>query len=130
MLWAQAESEAGSQDVFKETFADLSLIGYMGLGGAVLGLSTLSFVQVPKENLKNIVVGGALGIIAGVGVVAWKQATKSQESFSSEQSKNEGPTTFLKVVWEEKSLMEEQREQRLLSYREPLPLYLNWDFEF
>jgi hypothetical protein len=53
----------------------------MGTVGAILGLSTLSFVEEPKEHLKNIVVGGAVGIIIGVGVVAWGQASKSRDSY-------------------------------------------------
>ena len=60
----------------------------MGSAGAILGLSTLSFVEEPKDHLKNIVVGGAIGIIVGVGFVAWGQASKSRDSY--QQSFDEG----------------------------------------
>lgn len=57
-----------------------TVVGMMG-GGAILGLSTLSFVDEPSENLDHIVTGGAIGIIIGVGIVGYMQATKSQEIY-------------------------------------------------
>jgi hypothetical protein len=69
-----AEVSAGAS-IIDKTKNDLMLITFAGLGGAVLGLSTLSFVEQPEKKLKNIVTGGALGIIAGVLFVAYKQAT-------------------------------------------------------
>jgi len=54
----------------------LATIVYSGVGGAVLGLSTLSFVSQPSDHLKNILIGGALGIIVGVGYVAYMAATE------------------------------------------------------
>lgn len=68
-----------AQDSFKEEgLRDLTTVAGLGLGGAVLGLSTLSFVEEPSDHLKNILVGAAVGIIVGVGVVAYNQASKSQ----------------------------------------------------
>lgn len=61
-----------------DSIRDISIIAGTGLGGAVLGLSTLSFVEEPGDHLKNIVVGGAIGIIIGVGIVAYGQANKSK----------------------------------------------------
>lgn len=58
---------------------DLLVVVGAGLAGAVLGLSTLSFVEEPKEHTNNIVVGASIGIIAGVAVVALSQATKSRD---------------------------------------------------
>ena len=49
------------------------------MAGAVLGLSTLSFVEEPKDHTRNIIVGASIGIIFGVGYVAFSQATKTQE---------------------------------------------------
>lgn len=56
---------------------DLLMVVGGGLAGAILGLSTLSFVEEPKENTKNIVMGASLGIIAGVAFVMYNQANKS-----------------------------------------------------
>lgn len=62
-----------------DTKTDLLTVVGGGLAGAILGLSTLSFVEEPKEHTRNIVVGASIGIIAAVGYVALSQATKSQE---------------------------------------------------
>ena len=62
-----------------DTKNDLMVVVGGGLAGAVLGLSTLSFVDEPKDHTRNIVVGASIGIIVGVGVVAFSQATKSRD---------------------------------------------------
>jgi len=67
--------------LISETKRDITIVGASGIGGAVLGLSTLSFVEEPTKNLKNILIGGAIGIIVGVGVVAYLQGTKSKDSY-------------------------------------------------
>lgn len=119
-----AQDEGG--DIFKETFSDLSMIGYMGVGGAILGLSTLSFVDQPSKNLKNIVVGGAIGIIVGVGVVAWKQATKSQDSYGIIEQ------DFTKVALMDisQTLTESNKDERFSTERVGMPIAFNWNFNF
>ncbi|MFT6631360.1 MAG: hypothetical protein ACJAS4_001309 [Bacteriovoracaceae bacterium] len=62
-----------------DTKNDLMVVVGGGLAGAVLGLSTLSFVEEPKEHTRNIIVGASIGIIAGVGFVAFSQANKTQD---------------------------------------------------
>jgi hypothetical protein len=109
----------GDDDVFGESMQDLSIVGGMGIAGAVIGLSTLSFVEVPMDNLKNILVGGAIGVILGVGIVAYKQATKTnddltytrrdfgtsermawhEQSFSKNQSHVKSELTVMGPVW-------------------------------
>ena len=59
--------------------SDLMLVIGGGLGGAILGLSTLSFVDEPKDHTRNIMVGASIGVIVGVAVVAFSQATKSRD---------------------------------------------------
>ena len=68
-------------DFAEETLRDASLVAWSGLGGAVLGLSTLSFVDEPDDHLKNIYVGAAIGVVAGVALVAYLQANKTQEQY-------------------------------------------------
>lgn len=75
--------QAEEADILAETKQDMLVVAGLGGAGAILGLSTLSFVDEPKDHLKNIVVGGAIGVIIGVGVVAWMQASKSQNDFNS-----------------------------------------------
>jgi hypothetical protein len=78
---AGAAAPAGDEDIYGESLKDVTTVAAIGLGGAILGLSTLSFVEEPKDHMKNIVVGGALGVIIGVGWVAYTQATKSKQSY-------------------------------------------------
>lgn len=59
----------------------LATIVFAGLGGAVLGLSTLSFYGRPQEKLSNIVIGFALGIFAGTAYVTYKAAKNPQELY-------------------------------------------------
>lgn len=42
---------------------------FCGLGGAVLGLSTLSFYGQPEQHISNIYVGLAVGLLAGTSYV-------------------------------------------------------------
>lgn len=74
-LRAQENVSAGS---FDESLQDLTVVLGAGGVGAILGLSTLSFVDKPKDHMKNVAIGGAIGIVIGVGIVIFGQATKSQ----------------------------------------------------
>ena len=73
------DSQSGLMD---ESLADLSLVLGAGAVGAILGLSTLSFVEEPKDHFKNISIGGAIGIVIGVAIAVSGQATKSQSSIT------------------------------------------------
>lgn len=68
-------------DAMKQSLNDLMIVGVVGAGGAILGLSTLSFYDEPSKHYKNILIGGAIGIIIGVGIVVFNQATSKKESF-------------------------------------------------
>ena len=68
-------------DIFEQSVDDLLLVGSTGFGGGIIGLSTLSFVDKPGDHLKHIVVGAALGIIAGVGWVAYNQAMMTSDHY-------------------------------------------------
>lgn len=90
MFLGVASSDSYAQDNAKDmeelvagTKSDLLVVISGGLAGAILGLSTLSFVDEPKEHTRNIIVGASLGIIVGVGYVAYSQAAKSQEMMYS-----------------------------------------------
>lgn len=83
-----AFSQDNDDPLLDTSMRDALTVVAMGTAGAILGLSTLSFVEEPKEHLKNIVVGGAIGIIIGVGFVAWGQASKSRDSY--QQTFDEG----------------------------------------
>lgn len=62
----------------------LATIIFSGLGGAVLGLSTLSFYGRPQDKLINIAIGGAVGVMAGTVFVTYRAATNPQELFGQD----------------------------------------------
>lgn len=62
----------------------LATILFAGLGGAILGLSTLSFYGRPQDNLGNIGLGFAAGVIAGTIYVTYKSATTKDYSDESQ----------------------------------------------
>lgn len=95
---APAAEGGSSDDIVSSSLQDFSIVMGVGIGGAILGLSTLSFVDEPKEHLNNVVTGGAIGIIIGVGIVAYNQATKSQESYL-EGAAYEGFSTKERLAW-------------------------------
>ena len=74
-----AQTEDDLDGLVADTKSDILVVVGGGLAGAVLGLSTLSFVDEPKDHTRNILVGASIGIIAGVAVVAISQATKSRD---------------------------------------------------
>ena len=75
-----ASSAATEESIMDDSLRDMSVVLGVGASGAVIGLSTLSFVDSPSKHLKNITVGGAVGIVIGVGIVAFTQATKSSSA--------------------------------------------------
>jgi hypothetical protein len=78
---AQYSSQSPALSGFRRSFATIM---FCGLGGAVLGLSTLSFYGKPEDHIGNISTGFAVGILGGV-VIATADTTQSArrvESFS------------------------------------------------
>ena len=61
----------------------LATILFAGLGGAVLGLSTLSFYGRPQDNLRNIAIGFAGGVIFGTAFVTYRAATSPSEFYGT-----------------------------------------------
>lgn len=59
----------------------ISTIVYMGLAGAVLGLSTLSFYGRPQDHLTNIPIGFGVGVIIGTVYMTYQAATNPDEFY-------------------------------------------------
>jgi len=72
-----------ADDLIKNTQNDILTVAGAGVGGAILGLSTLSFVDEPSKHLPNIWTGAAIGVIAGVIFVAFNSAQKNSEELQS-----------------------------------------------
>ena len=81
-----AFAQPPAESIIDDSLRDMSLVIGSGAVGAVLGLSTLSFVDTPSKHLKNIAVGGAIGIVVGVAVVIFSQATRSSSAITENQS--------------------------------------------
>jgi hypothetical protein len=69
--------EQTSSGFVDDSLRDITVVIGSGAVGAVLGLSTLSFVDKPGDHLKNVAIGGAVGIVIGVGIVIFSQATRT-----------------------------------------------------
>ena len=77
-------AQTSTDDFAEESLQDARLVAWSGLGGAILGLSTLSFVDDPSDHLKNVYVGAAIGVVLGVGLVAYLQANKAQQEYDGQ----------------------------------------------
>lgn len=60
----------------------LATIIFAGLGGAVMGLSTLSFYGRPQDNLNNIAIGFAIGVISGTLYTTYQAAAQPRSFYS------------------------------------------------
>ncbi len=69
-------------DILQTSLRDVGIISGATALGALLGASTLSFVSAPQEHLDRILIGGSLGLILGVGIVIYFQATKSTQIYN------------------------------------------------
>lgn len=99
VAFAQGNSE---DDIIKNTQNDIILVAGAGAAGAVLGLSTLSFVDKPSRHISNIWTGAAIGVIAGVIWVAYNSAARGAEDLESEEASldfNSGE----RVAWHQKN---------------------------
>lgn len=95
-VWAQEEGgESDEDDFVKSTQTDILIVAASGAAGAILGLSTLSFVEEPRDHVNNIWTGAAVGIIAGVIFVAYNSATRSQENLEGSVDFN----SYERVAW-------------------------------
>ena len=78
--------ESTEEDVLRTSIRDIGIIGGTTLLGVLIGASTLSFVDEPKDHLDRVLLGGSFGVILGVGIVIYFQATKSQELYNQQSS--------------------------------------------
>lgn len=109
---AQQQKPTG-QSSFAGPKKQAATIILAGLGGAVLGLSTLSFYGRPQDYLVNIAIGAAVGVIVGTVYVTYKAASQPEdfygsrlESFSNSQrvsqkldSQFENSTLMMNYKW-------------------------------
>lgn len=80
-MTSQGYAQTNQADAPSGAKRHLATIIFAGLGGAVLGLSTLSFYGRPQDNLANIAIGFAVGAIAGTVYVTYQAASKPDEFY-------------------------------------------------
>lgn len=109
---APAGGGEGGNEFIQKSLSDLYIVLGAGAGGAILGLSTLSFVDEPSEHLKNIIVGGAIGIIVGVGVVAFRQATSSKQEYEelAHLVPTDGFSTYERDLWSREQIQKHEKK--------------------
>lgn len=101
----------------------LATIIYAGLGGAVLGLSTLSFYGRPQDKLANIAIGFAVGVIVGTSVVTYNAATNPDEFYGPSGGDD-------RQSWRYRENEDDMQLQRAESAAGAVPVTLSYAFEF
>jgi hypothetical protein len=81
--------------------SDLAVIGVSSGIGAVLGLSSLAFIDSNKKSTP-ILLGTAIGGIVGLSIVAWGHANSPKQYYSENLDFNTG----LRRVWHEQKYFE------------------------
>lgn len=85
MAQDEGAAEPAADDFLKNTQQDAIIVAGAAVGGAIIGLSTLSFVDKPSKHVANIWTGAAVGLIVGVIFVAYSSAQKGQEELLEEE---------------------------------------------
>jgi len=67
-------AESTSAHTFKR---DIAYSLYGSMGGAILGLSSLSFYGNPQEHSGNVTTGAILGFLGGLGFALYQHSTRS-----------------------------------------------------
>ena len=80
------ENKAKDEELFTTSLRDVGIVGGTSVLGALMGASTLSFVESPRDHVNRILIGGSLGLIVGVGIVIYLQATKSTLMYDQHSS--------------------------------------------
>lgn len=85
--WAQQQtSTVNSGSGFRRGVA---AVMFSTIGGAVLGLSTLSFYGKPHEHTGNITTGALIGLVAGITYVSYDSSRKAAPQNSYDFSQTE-----------------------------------------
>jgi len=95
-------AEINNSKLLEDSLTDMYTVAGSGLGGAIIGLSTLSFVEEPGDHLKNILVGAALGIMGGVAFVGYSTANRGRDLYyegAQMQDHQKGFSTNKRVAW-------------------------------
>lgn len=93
-LTAQAQTSSTGFRSFRKNTATVM---FAGIGGAVVGLSTLSFYGKPEEHTGNIWAGLAVGILGGLVYVSLSDDDDSSEYAGLTVDAHGTPTAVYKI---------------------------------
>jgi len=79
LLSSKSYAQTGSRVEAPSVKSQVAKILLSSLGGAVLGISTLSFYDKPQDHLSNVAVGGVLGIVLG-SIYVTRDSLEQQET--------------------------------------------------
>ena len=96
-VFAQNEGESTEYRTTVQPREQLGVIIFAGLGGGILGLSTLSFYARPQDNLENIAYGFALGVIVGTFYSTYQATKTPSEYYQNTQKRKDDKGDFLEL---------------------------------
>ncbi len=108
--WSQQQSSTTSPE--KNLRRGVAAVMFATIGGAVLGLSTLSFYGKPQEHTGNITLGALAGLVAGISYVSYDASRKPVTSGTYDFSQTEMQSLKLK-----RTLVAENQSVPVVQYR-------------
>ncbi len=90
-----AQEQASYSEAGKSAKRGVAAVMFATIGGAVLGLSTLSFYGKPQEHTNNISNGALIGAVAGLGYIIYDY-NRPVPSGSYDFSQGETPDSKLR----------------------------------
>lgn len=99
----------------------ISTIVYMGLAGAVLGLSTLSFYGRPQDKLTNIPIGFGVGVVIGTIYMTYQAAANPNDFY------NQGALDYV-PEYDKPSLQKDLLASDLLVKKDQPHFSYSWSF--
>lgn len=78
-------SQASFSQTNRTVKRNVATVLFASLGGAILGLSTLSFYGEPQEHTNNITLGALIGFVGGVGYVLYDSSQPAPPAYEYSQ---------------------------------------------
>lgn len=103
LLFQSIETQAASESRLVGFRRGLATVMFAGLGGAILGLSTLSFYGEPEDHIGNIWTGLSIGVLAGGAYVISRphaSAAAALEYVPPRQISRRGSPVLFQYAWE------------------------------
>lgn len=106
-------SQASFSQTDRTVKRNIATVLFASLGGAVLGLSTLSFYGEPQEHTENITLGALVGFVSGVGYVVYDSSRPTSPSYDYSQAFDQ-----------------DQKSRRVLAALAKTPPMIQFQFDF